>query len=156
MAGVRLGWLVTQDAGLHAQCAAYKDFTTICSSAPSEMLALIALRAKKTILADNLVKIQHNLTRIDGFMESNHDVISWVRPKAGTVGFARLHIDLPSDAFCDRAVRETGIMVVPSTLFDFGDRHIRLGFGRQNLPHVLDIFEEYLTRQFKRSSAHVL
>jgi aspartate/methionine/tyrosine aminotransferase len=155
MAGVRLGWLATRDAALYAQCAAYKDFTTICSSAPSEILALIALRAKRRILADNLAKIQRNLAHIDRFMANHRDLISWVRPQAGTIGFARLHIDLPSDAFCEQVLRETGIMVVPSTLFGFGDRHIRLGFGRQKLPHVLDIFEEYLMRQFKRGSAHV-
>ena len=41
MAGLRIGWLATHDRDLLARVAAFKDYTTICSSAPSEILALI-------------------------------------------------------------------------------------------------------------------
>ena len=51
MAGLRIGWLATHDRDLLARCAAFKDYTTICSSAPSEILALIALRARDRVLA---------------------------------------------------------------------------------------------------------
>ena len=51
MAGLRIGWLATRDRELLARCAAMKDYTTICSSAPSEILALIGLRARDRILA---------------------------------------------------------------------------------------------------------
>ncbi len=33
--------------------------------------------------------------------------------------------------FAERVVEQAGIMVVPSALYGFGDRHIRIGFGRQ-------------------------
>ena len=36
MAGLRIGWLATRDRELLARCAAFKDYTTICASAPSE------------------------------------------------------------------------------------------------------------------------
>ncbi|HEX5015630.1 MAG TPA: aminotransferase class I/II-fold pyridoxal phosphate-dependent enzyme, partial [Candidatus Limnocylindrales bacterium] len=41
MAGLRIGWLATRDRDLLERCARMKDYTTICSSAPSEVLALI-------------------------------------------------------------------------------------------------------------------
>ena len=50
LAGLRLGWLATRDSRLLQELTAHKDYTTICSSAPSEILALIALRAGGTIL----------------------------------------------------------------------------------------------------------
>ena len=34
LAGLRIGWLATRDRELLARCAAFKDYTTICSSAP--------------------------------------------------------------------------------------------------------------------------
>src|SRR5436189_183752 len=37
MAGLRIGWVATQDRDLLARLAAFKDYTTICSSAPSEI-----------------------------------------------------------------------------------------------------------------------
>ena len=51
MAGLRIGWLATRDRDLLARCARFKDYTTICSAAPSEVLALIGLRARDTVLA---------------------------------------------------------------------------------------------------------
>ena len=46
MAGLRIGWLATRDRDLLARCASFKDYTTICASAPSEILALIGLRPR--------------------------------------------------------------------------------------------------------------
>jgi hypothetical protein len=42
--GLRLGWLVTRDADLRETIMRLKDYTTICSSAPSEVLTAVALR----------------------------------------------------------------------------------------------------------------
>src|SRR5262245_58818329 len=42
LAGLRLGWLVVRDADLRGRLAAFKDYTTLCASGPSEILALIA------------------------------------------------------------------------------------------------------------------
>ena len=50
LAGLRIGWLATRDRAVLDRCARMKDYTTICSSAPSEVLALIALRARERVL----------------------------------------------------------------------------------------------------------
>ncbi len=39
-------------------------------------------------------------------------------------------------------------MLAPSRIFDFGDQHVRIGFGREDLPDVLDRFGEYLDERF--------
>ena len=44
-------------------------------------------------------------------------------------------------------MKETGIMVLPSRVYDYDDRHFRLGFGRENMSQVLKVFEEYLERK---------
>ena len=53
--GLRVGWLVSPIAnGFIEKVGALKDYTTICGSAPSEILALMALRqvGPKLTLAD--------------------------------------------------------------------------------------------------------
>ena len=50
LAGLRIGWLATRDRDLLERCASFKDYTTICASAPSEILAIIGLRARETVL----------------------------------------------------------------------------------------------------------
>src|SRR5579859_6548677 len=51
--GLRLGWLVTRDAALREAIMALKDYTTICSSAPSEVLTAVALRNRHILLERN-------------------------------------------------------------------------------------------------------
>lgn len=147
MAGVRIGWLITQDSSLYQKMAQFKDYTTICSSAPSEILSLIALRNKETIISENLERIGRNLKLLDGFFERNEDLFSWIRPKAGTICFPRLKNALNSHEFCEKVVQDTGVMLLPSSVYDFGYSHLRLGFGRENMPEALEVFENYLKKQ---------
>ncbi len=47
LAGLRIGWLATKNNGLFKELAAFKDYTTICSSSPSEILAIMAPGRKR-------------------------------------------------------------------------------------------------------------
>jgi aspartate/methionine/tyrosine aminotransferase len=60
LAGLRIGWLATHDGEALSAVAAMKDYTTICSAAPSEWLAIMALRARAEILARNRAIIAGN------------------------------------------------------------------------------------------------
>lgn len=146
--GLRIGWLVTKDKGLYQKMVTFKDYTTICSSAPSEILALIALKNKDKIINKHLERIKRNLTSLDDFFGRNKKLFSWVRPKAGTICFPRLDTK-DSFEFCETLVKKTGIMLVPSTVFDYDNKHVRLGFGRDNFTEALNKFESYF--KFKNS-----
>ena len=147
LAGLRIGWLATQDRGALERCAAMKDYTTICSSAPSEILALIGLRARDRVLARSLRIVQDNLEILDGLFRRRSDVLTWVRPRAGSVGFPRLRADMPVDAFAAELVEQEGVLLLPASQFGFAGNHFRLGFGREDLPQAVARFESYLDRQ---------
>lgn len=146
MAGVRIGWLVTRDKELYKKMAIFKDYTTICSSAPSEILSIIALRAKDKIVGDHLKRIKRNLKLLDDFFAKHHNLFEWVRPKAGTIGFPKLKTNTNSLDFCQKVVNEAGIMLLPSTVYDYGNKHFRIGFGRKNMPEALQKLDEYLLK----------
>ena len=61
MAGARIGWVVTRDRELYQKMTVLKDYTTICSSAPSEILSIIALRTKEKIIETHIKRINRNL-----------------------------------------------------------------------------------------------
>jgi aspartate/methionine/tyrosine aminotransferase len=145
LAGVRIGWLVSRDRRVHAQLAAWRDYTTICNSAPSEILALIALRAKETILARHRERIERNLAVLDDFFGRLRGLFSWVRPRGGSVCFPRLLGEESSWEFAERIVAQAGIMLLPSRVYGYDDRHFRLGFGRQN--DILAKFERFLEQR---------
>ena len=146
MPGARIGWLASQNIDVIRQISTLKDYTTICNSAPSEVLGIMALQ-NKSVLVDSAVKrLIRNLEILDQFMASHIDQFKWHRPQAGPVCFTRLKGDQSAAEFCDTIVKNTGVLLVPANIFHFGDRHVRIGFGRENLPEVLNRFDAYLTR----------
>jgi len=38
-------------------------------------------------------------------------------------------------------------MMAPSQVFGYGDRHFRIGFGRENFREVLKVFGTYLDKR---------
>ncbi len=143
LAGLRLGWLALQDRALLAALNRWKDYTTICSSAPSELLARVALQQAETIIQRNLTIIQANLQLVREFMASQTDRFAWREPLAGPIAFTRLHRESAAD-FCEKLVQESGVLLVPATVFDFGDSHLRFGLGRRNFPEGLAALKAYL------------
>ena len=150
MAGLRIGWLATKDRDLLARCAAFKDYTTICSAAPSELLALMGLRARESILARSHEIVSANLDRLDAVFDAWADRFAWVRPRAGSVGFPRLTVPGVSvDDWAADLVRAEGVLVLPGSQFGYGGNHLRLGFGRTDLPAALDRLEAYAARTLR-------
>jgi len=148
MAGVRIGWLITKDKDLFAKMQVFKDYTTVCSSAPSEILSVIALRVKGTIIQKHINRLRGNLALLDDFFGKYHDFFDFVRPKGGSVCFPKLLKNVSAVDFCQKSVIETGILLLPSGLFDYNDNHIRIGFGRENMPEVLSKFEGFVKKYF--------
>jgi len=146
MAGLRIGWLATRDRDLLARCAAFKDYTTICAAAPSEVLALMGLRAREQVLARSLRIVHDNLELLDDFFHSRSGAFTWVRPRAGSVGFPRLLLDTPADAFGAELVEAQGVLLLPGSQFGHAGNHVRLGFGREDLPEALAGLEAHLDR----------
>ncbi len=144
LAGLRIGWLATRDRALYNKMAEFKDYTTICPPAPSEVLTLIALRARETILGGNLALIGRNLAKLDEFFERRSDMLAWHSPIAGSVALPRLLLDVSAQDFCSGVLEKKGVLLLPSTVFDYDERHFRLGFGREDMPEALALLDEYL------------
>jgi aspartate/methionine/tyrosine aminotransferase len=141
--GLRIGWLVTKDRRLLDRCAGFKDYTTICSSAPSEILAITALRAAGQIVERNLRIISGNLELIEGVCARHPGMFQWIPPLAGSVAFPRLLGNLPVRAFCEDLLRR-GVMIVPGDIFGWAGNHFRVGLGRASLPQALEQVEGYI------------
>ena len=150
MAGLRIGWLATHDRELLARLMAFKDYTTICSSAPSEVLSIIALRARDRVLARSRGIVAANLELLDAFFEDWADRFSWVRPRAGSIGFPRLLVPgIRVDDWAADLVRTEGVLLVPGSQLGYPGNHFRVGFGRTDLPEALGRLEAFATRTLR-------
>ncbi len=144
LAGLRIGWVASQDKALLDEMVNQKFYTTICNSAPSEFLSIVALQNADTILNRNRVIIEGNINHIDRFIVDHPDIFSWTPPSAGSIAFPRLLIDQASDKFCVHLIETQGVMLLPSTVYNYGTRHFRLGLGRKTLPSSLEQLSDYV------------
>jgi aspartate/methionine/tyrosine aminotransferase len=145
LAGLRIGWVACRDHEVLQRIATLKDYTTICNSAPSEILALIALRARVQVLARSRDIIQRNLLALDPFFRRWSSQLEWVSPTAGAVGFPRLIGSMDVGRLAARLREEAGVLILPGEVFDFPGPHFRLGFGRTDFSNGLDRLDGALT-----------
>jgi aspartate/methionine/tyrosine aminotransferase len=141
--GLRTGWLVVQDRSLRDRILGWKDYTTICASAPSEALAEIALGAGEALARRSRRIILDNLALAEPFFARWQTVFRWNRPQAGSVAFAGLR-GRSAREFCGRLLAESGVLLLPGTGLGNDDGHVRFGFGRLGVPQALDQLEHYL------------
>ncbi|MDY0093698.1 MAG: aminotransferase class I/II-fold pyridoxal phosphate-dependent enzyme [Candidatus Vecturithrix sp.] len=148
LAGLRIGWIATQSQEIYANMAGFKDYTSICSSAPSELLAIVALRHKDHLIQRNRVIVLNNLRYLNNFFYTYQHLFDWTAPKAGPIAFPRLKADQDIEAFCLDAARKKGVLLLPSNYYDFGNKHFRIGFGRRNMSEALEQFDAYLQETY--------
>ena len=141
--GLRVGWLVCRDHELLERAREIKLYTTICSSAPSELLVALALRHSRRIVAEGRALLGANLPLIDGLLERRAKTFSWVRPNAGPIGFARVSGVPDVTAWCEQIATEAGVLLLPGGVYG-EPGHVRLGFGRANLGEAIERLESYL------------
>lgn len=144
MAGLRVGWISCQDKELLDKIKEFKDYLSICNSAPAEILSLIALENMDHILTRNNNIVSNNITLLDKFFVKHADRFSWVKPEGGCVGFVNYHSSENVDELCARTIKEKGVLLMPASIYDHDSNHFRIGFGRKNIPEALELFEEYI------------
>ena len=145
LAGLRVGWIATKNKKIYEKMASLKDYTTICNSAPSEFLAEVAMRNRHKLIERNVGLIQRNLAVIDELFARHADLFVWVRPQAGSMGFPR-YLRGNVETFCDKLVKEAGVLLLPGSVYDDSRNHFRLGLGRKNLPEAVEKLEGYLIK----------
>ncbi len=146
LAGLRIGWIATQDREILRRAAAFKDYLSICNSAPSEILGLIALQAKDTIVKRSLEIIRNNLILLDQFFAEQSQLFRWNRPQAGSIAFPQLITGQAIEEFTEALVKQEGVLLLPGTVYDHPGNHFRVGFGRKNMPLALERLERFVDK----------
>lgn len=141
--GLRIGWIATRNKDLFYKLAAFKDYTTICNSAPGEFLATLALRNRNAIVERNLRIIKGNLHILNHFFKKHEELFDWQEPQAGPIAFPRYRCGSVA-AFCKQLVQDTGVLLLPGTLFNGEYNCFRIGFGRKNMVDCVHRLEQFI------------
>jgi aspartate/methionine/tyrosine aminotransferase len=146
LAGLRIGWLVSRDPTLLERLATFKDYTTICNSAPSEFLAEIALRHHESLAGRNRGIIRENLVPLNRFFAEQEGRFRWQAPRAGPIAFPE-YLGGSVVSFCKKLAATAGVLLLPGAVYGVDTGAFRIGFGRSNAPEALDRLSAYLNDQ---------
>lgn len=147
--GLRVGWVACRERELLARMLSLKHYLSICNSGPSELLACIALKARKRILERNRALCAENLRKLDAFFARHADRFEWYTPDGGCVAFPRYLGTDGVEQFCAQLVDEAGVLLLPasmyrSTLLETPGDRFRIGYGRFGVDEALTAFGEFL------------
>ena len=143
--GLRIGWVASRDTDFMQRFAQLRDYTTMCNSAPSELLGMMAMRNEDAIFARHRDRVKAHLEHLESFVAAHAGRLELPRPQGSTVCLIRL-LEESAEELARRCAQEHGLMLVPSTVFEFGDHHVRIGMGLKNFPECLDILGRVLDR----------
>jgi aspartate/methionine/tyrosine aminotransferase len=149
--GLRIGWVACRDRHLLERLARAKDYTTICNSGPSEVLALIALRARDTVLARNRRIVADNIPRFEAFFARFPGLFAWEAPQGGCVCFPRYLGGDGVEAMCAALVQEAGVLLLPASIYrseltSVPTDRFRVGVGRRHPDEALARWADWLGR----------
>jgi aspartate/methionine/tyrosine aminotransferase len=126
LAGLRLGW-VAGPVEVIKMVNIHRDYTTISCGVIDDYLAALALKNKDKIFKRNIKIVKTNIEILDKWITSEAN-FSYVRPKGGTTAFIKMEFDMPSFDFCQKLLRETGVMLVPGSAMEM-EGFVRMGYA---------------------------
>ncbi len=152
--GLRVGWIACQDTDVIAKMERLKHYLSICNSAPSERLSMIALRNRDKILSRNCQIIDGNLQRWDDFFAAYPDLFDWQHPDGSCMAYPRYKGVDGVESFTRSLVENAGVLFLPSTIYrsELGATPVdrfRLGFGRTGLGGGIAALDSYLQNRRK-------
>lgn len=147
--GLRIGWIACRDRALLSRLERAKHYTTICNSAPGEVLARIAVKNRDRLVGRNRELIAANLPLFEAFFAEFADLFAWSPPDGGCVCFPRYLGADGVEEFCRALVEEAGVLLLPASVYRSEltptptDR-FRLGIGRADAAEALEAFATWL------------
>jgi aspartate/methionine/tyrosine aminotransferase len=146
--GLRTGWLTTKNKALMKQIESFKDYTTICNSALSEITGIMALRKKDHIIGRNLNLIRENMITVKDFFAKHKNLFTWIEPKGGSVAFPKLNERIAVSEFCKNLIDQKGILLLPADIFNYLGNHFRIGLGRKNFKPGLKELDSFINEYY--------
>lgn len=147
--GLRIGWIATRNQIVYQKLLNYKYYTTICSSAPSEFLTVVALKHKEEILARNRLIIQENLACAEAFFKKYPDIFLNNVPSAGPIAFHKLKKAVSVNEFCDDLIHKKGVLLLPGDVYGNNENYFRMGYGRKSFQEGIVRLEEYIKDSYR-------
>jgi aspartate/methionine/tyrosine aminotransferase len=150
--GLRLGWVACRDHAVLERLERAKHYTSICNTAPGEFLARLALEHADAILARNHAIVEANNRLFEEFVDDHKPLFDYRPPDGSCVAFPRYLGSGGVEAFCQQAVEQSGVLLLPASVFrsalaEIPNDRFRIGIGRKAFASGLAVLREQLAKR---------
>ncbi len=128
--GLRTGWMICPDPQMIMDAVILRENSSEIMNIMGEVIAEIALRPDRYAAAMDKARREgrQNLTRMNAWVDGQPQ-LTWVPPRAGLIGLARLPDGIDSDDFARHLLADPyRTFLLPGSAYD-QPNHIRLGVG---------------------------
>lgn len=132
LAGIRLGWVVSNDHLLLEKLIAIKAYGSICTSLFDEWVAEFALSRAAELIEKNIAIIRKNRIAMKRFVIEHNGTFTWSAPSAGVLSLLKIKIQTPVEPWLAKLAKEENVLLLPSRLFGLEGSFVRLGLGQEN------------------------
>ena len=155
MPGLRIGWIATKDHDLLDRMEKMKHYLSICNSAPSEILAIIALNSRKKILDRTNKIVTKNLKILNKFFLEYEYLFDWKEPDGGCIGYPRYKGPDGVDVFCEKLIKQESVLLLPSKVYTSDivkspKNHFRIGYGHVNMLKGLELIKKFINKNYNK------
>jgi len=149
LAGIRLGWIASNDSDIINDLLLKRDYNTISISMLDDYVATLALKNYQAILDRNYEICRLNLLKIEVFIKKYPEIFSWVKPNGGSTCFIKMN-SINTQEFCETMAEKYETLIVPGEVFN-RPGFIRVGFGNspQDIESGLQQIERWLQSRDK-------
>lgn len=147
-AGLRLGWMKASQEVIDI-INYRRDYHIISSGPLDDYLGCLVLENKEKILQRSTEICRESKQVLKEWL-THEPLMSCVIPDEGTVCFLKYNIDMPSQEFCEKLQKETGIFFVPGSTFGM-ENYLRFGLTHdaEYVKEGLTLFSQWL-KQFNK------
>lgn len=143
-AGVRLGWIVSQDIHFLQEAASRRDYNMISVSMVDDAISQYILKHRETVLKRNYKLCQENLATLGKYIEAEQDKFSFVhQPQGGSVCLVRIKGIYDTHEFASKLATDFRVLCAPGECFD-APGTVRVGYAnsKENLLQGLKLLSE--------------
>ncbi|MEM7129146.1 MAG: aminotransferase class I/II-fold pyridoxal phosphate-dependent enzyme [Chloroflexota bacterium] len=129
--GLRVGWIVGPTDMLDAIWRRH-EYTTITATMLSNHLAAHALSpdVRPRLIQRTREYIRQGYPILEGWMEEQEGLFSYVPPQASAITFIRYHLEVNSTELMEVLCQEASVFVGAGDSFGM-DHHLRIAFGQE-------------------------
>lgn len=144
LGGLRTGWIATRSSEIRKALKEYRFYTSEMSNTPCQWFGTKAIQNTDEIVGRNRQLIATNLQRLARLVDSYNPILQLKKPMGGTMALVRQQTGFTSTEFCEKALQEQRLFLIPSIFLGMSDNYLRIGLGTLDFKASLDQFEQFL------------